>query len=92
MSLSSNQSLSSLSSELRVSLTAPSVSAVIWSFRGSVSRGLALDVGETVHILEKCEGKTCREEPTDPGSVSVEFSSGLLGVLKVSRDAAFETF
>lgn len=33
-----------------------------------------------------------REQPTDPGSVSLEFSSGLLGVLKVSRDAAFETF
>ncbi|XP_051804502.1 dedicator of cytokinesis protein 3-like isoform X2 [Acanthochromis polyacanthus] len=29
---------------------------VICSFRGSVVHGLALEVGETVHILEKCEG------------------------------------
>uniref|UniRef100_A0A665TU89 Dedicator of cytokinesis 3 n=1 Tax=Echeneis naucrates TaxID=173247 RepID=A0A665TU89_ECHNA len=32
--------------------------AVICSFRGSVTQGLALEVGETVQILEKCEGKT----------------------------------
>ncbi|KAK2861514.1 hypothetical protein Q5P01_001047 [Channa striata] len=29
---------------------------MICSFRGSVTHGLALDVGETVQILEKCEG------------------------------------
>uniref|UniRef100_A0A8D3DJZ2 Dedicator of cytokinesis 3 n=1 Tax=Scophthalmus maximus TaxID=52904 RepID=A0A8D3DJZ2_SCOMX len=36
----------------------PLFSAVICSFRGSVTQGLALEVGETVQILEKCEGKT----------------------------------
>lgn len=35
-----------------------SFSAVICSFRGSVTQGLALEVGETVQILEKCEGET----------------------------------
>ncbi|AWP02340.1 putative dedicator of cytokinesis protein 3-like, partial [Scophthalmus maximus] len=34
----------------------PLFSAVICSFRGSVTQGLALEVGETVQILEKCEG------------------------------------
>lgn len=34
-----------------------SLTAVVCSFRGSVSQGLVLDLGETVHILEKCEGK-----------------------------------
>ncbi|KAI4888290.1 hypothetical protein NFI96_000530 [Prochilodus magdalenae] len=29
---------------------------VICSFRGSVSHGLTLEIGETVQILEKCEG------------------------------------
>ncbi|XP_066526496.1 dedicator of cytokinesis protein 3 isoform X4 [Hoplias malabaricus] len=29
---------------------------VICSFRGSVAHGLTLEIGETVHILEKCEG------------------------------------
>ncbi|RVE72625.1 hypothetical protein OJAV_G00039410 [Oryzias javanicus] len=29
---------------------------IICSFRGSLTRGLALEVGETVQILEKCEG------------------------------------
>uniref|UniRef100_A0A4W6G2J3 Dedicator of cytokinesis 3 n=1 Tax=Lates calcarifer TaxID=8187 RepID=A0A4W6G2J3_LATCA len=29
---------------------------IICSFRGSVTQGLALEVGETVQILEKCEG------------------------------------
>uniref|UniRef100_A0AAV2M8K3 SH3 domain-containing protein n=1 Tax=Knipowitschia caucasica TaxID=637954 RepID=A0AAV2M8K3_KNICA len=29
---------------------------VICNFRGSVNQGLALEVGESVHILEKCEG------------------------------------
>uniref|UniRef100_A0A7N6A6K4 Dedicator of cytokinesis 3 n=1 Tax=Anabas testudineus TaxID=64144 RepID=A0A7N6A6K4_ANATE len=32
------------------------LSTVICSFRGSVTQGLALEVGETVQILEKCEG------------------------------------
>lgn len=35
-----------------------SLSTVICNFRGSVTQGLALEVGETVQILEKCEGKT----------------------------------
>uniref|UniRef100_A0A8C4SZG3 Dedicator of cytokinesis 3 n=1 Tax=Erpetoichthys calabaricus TaxID=27687 RepID=A0A8C4SZG3_ERPCA len=30
---------------------------VICNFRGSVPQGLILEIGETVHILEKCEGK-----------------------------------
>uniref|UniRef100_A0A3Q3BAW6 Dedicator of cytokinesis 3 n=1 Tax=Kryptolebias marmoratus TaxID=37003 RepID=A0A3Q3BAW6_KRYMA len=30
----------------------------VCNFRGSVTQGLALEVGETVQILEKCEGKT----------------------------------
>lgn len=30
---------------------------VICSFRGSVPQGLILEIGETVQILEKCEGK-----------------------------------
>uniref|UniRef100_A0A7N6AAR4 Dedicator of cytokinesis 3 n=1 Tax=Anabas testudineus TaxID=64144 RepID=A0A7N6AAR4_ANATE len=34
------------------------VVSLICSFRGSVTQGLALEVGETVQILEKCEGKT----------------------------------
>uniref|UniRef100_A0AAX7VTN7 Dedicator of cytokinesis 3 n=1 Tax=Astatotilapia calliptera TaxID=8154 RepID=A0AAX7VTN7_ASTCA len=33
------------------------LSTVICNFRGSVTQGLALEVGETVQILEKCEGK-----------------------------------
>ncbi|GCB68179.1 hypothetical protein scyTo_0010359, partial [Scyliorhinus torazame] len=28
----------------------------ICSFRGSVPQGLVLEIGETVQILEKCEG------------------------------------
>lgn len=32
------------------------VFTVICNFRGSVTQGLALEVGETVQILEKCEG------------------------------------
>ncbi|XP_075869291.1 dedicator of cytokinesis protein 3-like [Nelusetta ayraudi] len=32
------------------------IGVVVCSFRGSVSQGLVLDLGETVHILEKCEG------------------------------------
>ncbi|XP_034389183.1 LOW QUALITY PROTEIN: dedicator of cytokinesis protein 3 [Cyclopterus lumpus] len=32
------------------------IGVVICSFRGSVSQALALEVGETVQILEKCEG------------------------------------
>lgn len=32
-------------------------STVICNFRGSVTQGLALEVGETVQILEKFEGK-----------------------------------
>lgn len=32
------------------------IGVVICNFRGSVNQGLALEVGETVHILEKCEG------------------------------------
>uniref|UniRef100_A0A8C1CAC3 Dedicator of cytokinesis 3 n=1 Tax=Cyprinus carpio carpio TaxID=630221 RepID=A0A8C1CAC3_CYPCA len=35
-----------------------SPSPVVCSFRGSVSHGLTLELGETVHILEKCEGKS----------------------------------
>uniref|UniRef100_A0A8C6LA34 Dedicator of cytokinesis 3 n=1 Tax=Nothobranchius furzeri TaxID=105023 RepID=A0A8C6LA34_NOTFU len=31
---------------------------VVCNFRGLVTQGLALEVGETVQILEKCEGKT----------------------------------
>uniref|UniRef100_A0A672QA77 Dedicator of cytokinesis 3 n=1 Tax=Sinocyclocheilus grahami TaxID=75366 RepID=A0A672QA77_SINGR len=31
---------------------------MVCSFRGSVSHGLTLELGETVHILEKCEGKS----------------------------------
>lgn len=44
-----------ISSSLSSSL---SLSTVICNFRGSVTQGLALEVGETVQILEKCEGKT----------------------------------
>ncbi|XP_037304280.2 dedicator of cytokinesis protein 3 isoform X6 [Pungitius pungitius] len=32
------------------------IGVVICTFRGSVAQGLALEVGETVQILEKCEG------------------------------------
>uniref|UniRef100_A0A8C2KUH5 Dedicator of cytokinesis 3 n=1 Tax=Cyprinus carpio TaxID=7962 RepID=A0A8C2KUH5_CYPCA len=32
--------------------------AMVCSFRGSVSHGLTLELGETVQILEKCEGKS----------------------------------
>ncbi|XP_061582993.1 dedicator of cytokinesis protein 3-like isoform X6 [Cololabis saira] len=32
------------------------IGVVICNFRGSVAQGLALEVGETVQILEKCEG------------------------------------
>uniref|UniRef100_A0A8C6LFU9 Dedicator of cytokinesis 3 n=1 Tax=Nothobranchius furzeri TaxID=105023 RepID=A0A8C6LFU9_NOTFU len=31
---------------------------IVCNFRGLVTQGLALEVGETVQILEKCEGKT----------------------------------
>lgn len=33
---------------------------VICSFRASVPQGLVLEIGETVQILEKCEGKIIR--------------------------------
>ncbi|XP_057182434.1 dedicator of cytokinesis protein 3-like [Triplophysa rosa] len=32
------------------------IGVVVCSFRGSVSHGLSLELGETVQILEKCEG------------------------------------
>ncbi|KAK7916336.1 hypothetical protein WMY93_012097 [Mugilogobius chulae] len=32
------------------------IGVVLCNFRGSVNQALALEVGETVHILEKCEG------------------------------------
>lgn len=38
--------------------------AVIWSYRGS-ARGLVLEVGETVQILEKCEGKNQKRDRAD---------------------------
>ncbi|KAM7421850.1 hypothetical protein PAMA_010078 [Pampus argenteus] len=38
---------------------------VICSFRGSVTQGLALEVGETVQILEKCE-VICMFPPLPP--------------------------
>lgn len=31
--------------------------AVIASFRGTVPYGLSLEIGDTVQILEKCDGK-----------------------------------
>lgn len=43
---------------LVLSLTPLSLpAAVISSFRGAVSQGLVLEIGETVQILEKSEGK-----------------------------------
>uniref|UniRef100_A0A667XMA4 Dedicator of cytokinesis 3 n=1 Tax=Myripristis murdjan TaxID=586833 RepID=A0A667XMA4_9TELE len=36
----------------------PSEIILICNFRGSVTQGLALEVGETVQILEKCEGNS----------------------------------
>ncbi|KAL4655684.1 dedicator of cytokinesis protein 3 isoform X1 [Arapaima gigas] len=47
---------------LSLSLSPPTV---ICNFRGSVSQGLTLEIGETVQILEKCEGNTCF--PIDTG-------------------------
>lgn len=35
---------------------------VICSFRGAVPQGLVLELGETVQILEKCEGKCSAQE------------------------------
>lgn len=32
--------------------------AVLASFRGTVQHGLPLEIGDTVQILEKCEGMT----------------------------------
>lgn len=37
---------------------------VICSFRGAVPQGLVLELGETVQILEKCEGKCDGQERT----------------------------
>lgn len=34
--------------------------AVLVSFRGTVQHGLPLEIGDTVQILEKCEGKSVR--------------------------------
>uniref|UniRef100_A0A3B4GTI0 Dedicator of cytokinesis protein 3-like n=1 Tax=Pundamilia nyererei TaxID=303518 RepID=A0A3B4GTI0_9CICH len=50
------------SRELRLSVTQSKTVTIptdrfICNFRGSVTQGLALEVGETVQILEKCEGK-----------------------------------
>lgn len=45
-----------------------SLSAVVCSFRGSVSQGLVLDLGETVHILEKCEGEN-QDQHQDQGQI-----------------------
>ena len=33
--------------------------AVVYNFDGSVSHGLRLTIGETVHILEECAGEIC---------------------------------
>lgn len=33
--------------------------SVICNFRGSVCQALVLEIGETVQILEKTEGKSC---------------------------------
>lgn len=52
-----------------------SFSAVICSFRGSVTQGLALEVGETVQILEKCEGKTRRTASWDTGCLIQQWCS-----------------
>lgn len=41
---------------------------VICSFRGAVPQGLVLELGETVQILEKCEGK-CDVQEGIPFSV-----------------------
>lgn len=41
---------------------------VICSFRGAVPQGLVLELGETVQILEKCEGK-CDVQEEIPFSV-----------------------
>lgn len=35
---------------------------VICSFRGAVPQGLVLELGETVQILEKCEGKCSAQQ------------------------------
>ncbi|TTC88574.1 Dedicator of cytokinesis protein 3 [Bagarius yarrelli] len=39
---------------------------VIGSFRSSASHSLALELGETVQILEKCDGKTYKREIKEP--------------------------
>lgn len=35
---------------------------VIASFRGTVPYGLSLEIGDTVQILEKCDGKWARDD------------------------------
>uniref|UniRef100_A0A672QAX0 Dedicator of cytokinesis 3 n=2 Tax=Sinocyclocheilus grahami TaxID=75366 RepID=A0A672QAX0_SINGR len=59
---------------------------VVCSFRGSVSHGLTLELGETVHILEKCEGKSFS------GSIGI-FPAGYVHLKKavVTNRGQYET-
>uniref|UniRef100_A0A8C1ZJK1 Dedicator of cytokinesis 3 n=1 Tax=Cyprinus carpio TaxID=7962 RepID=A0A8C1ZJK1_CYPCA len=63
-----------------------SLSPVVCSFRGSVSHGLTLELGETVHILEKCEGKSFS------GSIGI-FPAGYIHLKKavVTNRGQYET-
>lgn len=40
----------------------PPFVAVLASFRGTVQHGLPLEIGDTVQILEKCEGETHNQQ------------------------------
>lgn len=53
------------------------VSAVLCSFRGSVAQALVLDLGETVHILEKCEGEDLDQNWTYSREQNQELSQEL---------------
>lgn len=53
------------------------MSAVLCSFRGSVAQALVLDLGETVHILEKCEGEDLDQNWTYSREQNQELSQEL---------------
>lgn len=49
------------------------LSLVLASFRGTVQHGLPLEIGDTVQILEKCEGTVAAAPP--PGTALLDITT-----------------
>ncbi|XP_058855498.1 dedicator of cytokinesis protein 3-like isoform X10 [Acipenser ruthenus] len=68
------------------------IGVVICSFRGSVAQGLSLEIGETVQILEKCEGwyrGFSTKKPTVKGIFPTNYVHLKKGI--VSNSGQYET-